>query len=220
MFRDVLASLLCLIVLAGCGETQHPVRQETLAPPVDEPEETGDEVAAGPSGPVEDGPSLAPGHPPMPPMAPARVEMKVTAPEGWKAVQPRSRMIQAEFALPKAENDEADGRLTVTVAGGSIEANVDRWRGQFEDLEEKPVEEIDVSGTKVTLVDFSGTYNERRGMMGPVTPRSGYRMLGAIIALPDEMVFVKGYGPQATMAQYVEDFRAFVESLASSDKTE
>ena len=63
------------------------------------------------------------------------------------------------------------------------------------DLEEKPVEEVDVSGTKVAFIDFSGTYNEMRGMMGPVTKRPGYRMLAAIITTPDGNVVRQGVRP-------------------------
>ncbi len=151
----------------------------------------------------------------VPAMPPASGKLKVNAPGPWTTVQPKSSMIQAEFALPKVEGDESDGRLTVMMAGGSIDANVQRWRGQFEELEDKPVEEIDVSGTKVTLVDFGGTFNERRGMMGPVTKRPDYRMLAAIVVMPNGSLFVKAYGPKNTMALHAKDFRAFVESLAS-----
>ena len=222
MSRVLPALWLCLSVVIGCGETRHPVRQETMAPPVAEPEGPEDEAPAGPPAGTGEERALPPGHPPMsamqgamPPMASSRGEIKVSAPEAWKPVQPRSGMIQAEFALPKAEGDENDGRLTVMTAGGTVDANVQRWRGQFEELEDKPTEEIDVSGTKVTLVDLAGTYNERRGMMGPVTKRSGYRMLAAIIPTPEGLLFAKGYGPKATMAMYADDFRSFVETLAS-----
>lgn len=153
-------------------------------------------------------------------MAAAPRDLEIEAPKGWRVVQPTSRMIQAEFALPKADGDDQDGRLTIMMAGGTIDANVQRWRGQFEDLDAKPVEEIDVSGTKVTLVDFSGTYNEMRGMMGPVTKRPGYRMLAAIIPKPGGLLFVKGYGPKNTMAKNADAFRAFVESLAAPSSKE
>lgn len=220
MFRALLASLLCLIVVAGCGETQHPVRHETVAPAA--PGDSGEADRIAFSAGSDKTPALPPGHPPMsamqggmPGMAPAGPQLKVATPEGWNAVQPKSSMIQAEFALPKVEGDESDGRLTVMMAGGSIDANVQRWRGQFTELEDKPVEEFEVEGNKVTLVDLSGTFNEQRGMMGPVTKQPGYRMLAAIVTMPDGLLFVKGYGPKNTMAKYADDFRAFVESLAS-----
>ena len=158
--------------------------------------------------------SAMPGGMPAMSMSAAGRGLKVTAPEEWVVVQPKVSMIQAEFALPKVEGDENDGRLTVMAAGGSVKMNVDRWRSQFADLKDKPTEEIDVSGTKVTLVDLSGTFNEQRGM-GPVTQRPAYRMLAAILETPDGLLFVKGYGPENTMAKYAEDFRPFVESLAS-----
>ena len=74
---------------------------------------------------------------------PEECPLKISATEGWNVVQRKSAMIQAEFALPKAEGDVRDGRLTVVKAGGSIDANIRRWRHQFEELKEKPVEEID-----------------------------------------------------------------------------
>ena len=138
----------------------------------------------------------------------------IDGPEGWRVVKPRSVMIQAEFALPKAEGDAREGRLTVVKAGGSVDLNIKRWRHQFEELKEKPVEKTDVSGTEVTLVDFSGTYKERQVGGGAVDRRPGYRMLGAILSKPDGLWFVKGYGPEKTMARHEEAFRAFVEALA------
>lgn len=133
----------------------------------------------------------------------------------WLSVRPRSVVIEAEFALAKAEGDERDGRLTVVKAGGTIAANIERWRYQFEQLKEKPVEEIDVSGTKVTLVDLSGTYKEYGGIGKSVIKRTGYRMLGAIISKPDGLWFVKGYGPEKTMPRHVDAFRAWVKSRAA-----
>jgi hypothetical protein len=213
MFRVLLSFSFLPILVTGCGETRHPVRQETVALPAPESEDSG--AAA-----------LPPGHPPMsamqstmPAMPPSGGDLQITAPEGWIAVQPTGMMRpDAEFALPKVEGDEDHGRLTVMRAGGSIEANLERWRGQFEELQDKPAEETDVSGTKVTLVDFSGTFNEQRGMTGTTVKRPGYRMLAAIVELPDGLLFVKAYGPANTMAKHADEFRDFVESLATPDQ--
>ncbi len=223
MFRVPCLPLLYLIVVAGCGETRYPVRQETAAPPAPETASSGGTASTDLPADRGEEPSLPPGHPPvsaaeggMPSAPPSDNSLQLKVPDGWKAVQPRNEMIQAEFALPKAEGDEDDGRLTVTWARGSIQMNIDRWRGQFEQLEDKPVEHLDLSGTKVTVVDFSGNYNEQQVMMGPVTKRPGYRMLAAIIEKAEGMLFVKGYGPANTMAAHADEFRGFVESLAAS----
>ena len=54
-------------------------------------------------------------------------DFKVTAPAAWKQQQPKSQILSHEFSAPAAEDDKTDGRLTVMQAGGSIDANIDRW---------------------------------------------------------------------------------------------
>ena len=108
MFRPLLAMSLCLIVMAGCGETRHPVRQETMAPSIPEAEasESADrtEPLAG-SGQKTNASPWTSSHVAMqdnlPVVPPTRAESTVTAPQAWKVVQPRSSMIQAEYALPR-----------------------------------------------------------------------------------------------------------------------
>src|SRR5688500_16404032 len=56
---------------------------------------------------------------------------QITAPGAWKQQQPKSSIVQYEFASPAVEGDKTDGRMTVMAAGGSIDANVERWYGQF-----------------------------------------------------------------------------------------
>ena len=52
------------------------------------------------------------------------------APAGWKRVQPKSGIVETEFSIPSA-GDLPPGRMTVMGAGGSVQANVERWYGQF-----------------------------------------------------------------------------------------
>lgn len=140
---------------------------------------------------------------------------RLTGPKSWVRKQPAVRgFVLAEFALPKAEGDDADGRLTVSTAGGSIESNIDRWRSQFGDKPEKEnKDKLDVGGTAVTIVDFTGTYRDQRGMMGPTTDRPNYRMLGAIFVAGGQTHFVKAYGPAKTMAAHADEFRDFLRTL-------
>ena len=80
----------------------------------------------------------------------------------WESVKPRSRMLEYEIKVPRAEDDKRDGRLTIMGAGGSIEANVARWEGQFSQSDGTPtkakVTEETVEDMKVTMVDISGVY--------------------------------------------------------------
>ena len=138
-----------------------------------------------------------------------------TLPEGWKSKPASSSFVLAELILPKAEGDDADGRLTVSVAGGAIEANIDRWRDQFGGKPDPASEERkEINGLEVVLVDFGGEFNDQRGPLAPATKRAGYRMLAAIIPLDGELHFVKAVGPKATIAAHAERFQQFIGSVA------
>ena len=45
--------------------------------------------------------------------------------KNWKQVQPRSRIVETEFAIEPVKPDDQPGRMTSMGAGGSIEANID-----------------------------------------------------------------------------------------------
>lgn len=142
----------------------------------------------------------------------------LTAPKDWKRGQPRSNLIEHEFALPGEKKEQEPGRLTIMAAGGSVEQNVERWLGQFADRKEEKVEpkEIEVAGKKVLLVDISGTFRDQRGPFTPAVERKDYRMLGAILPLGEKgqgNVFLKLTGPAATIEHQAKAFQEFVESL-------
>jgi hypothetical protein len=139
-------------------------------------------------------------------------EITFTAPEGWQRKAPQSTFIQAEFALPKAEGDDADGRLTVSSAGGSIEANIERWKGQFTKLENSHQEKFEVAGVAATLVHLSGEFNDQRGPFAPAVSRPDYQMIAAIIPLGEQPFFVKATGPQKTLEAHAEAIKQFVTS--------
>jgi len=199
---------ICLLLLAGCGDQHHPAVRGTApeAQPADEtrarsPEPFHSNVAAGPSA-ESLGPEVDLG------------EARFKAPSGWVRKQPRSGIIQAEFSLPRVDPDTVDGRLTVAVAGGTIQENVDWWRRQFGEKPEKESQEkLTVAGIAVTLVDFSGTYTGQRGMMGGAEEGKGYRMLGAILDVGGQLHFVKCYGPHKTVDAHAAEFRSFIQSV-------
>lgn len=86
--------------------------------------------------------------------------LTLTAPKGWPRKTPQSTLVQAEFVLPRAEGDALDGRLTLGVVGGSVEANIDRWKDQFGGKPEKANQEkIDVNRISPPR---NGTIDQRR----------------------------------------------------------
>ena len=142
------------------------------------------------------------------------------APESWQRKKPQTNIIEHEFAAPKAEGDEADGRLTVMGAGGSIDDNINRWIGQFTQpdggstKERATVKKLAVGGQEVHWVDISGTFKDQRGPFAPAVEREGYRMLAAIIVTKNSgNYFVKFYGPQKTIAENEKPFKSMIEGL-------
>lgn len=141
----------------------------------------------------------------------------------WKKVKPRSRIVEFEIKVPKVEGDEKDGRLTIMGAGGSIQANIERWHGQFSqpdggDTSEKTkVKKDKVNGQDVTMVDITGTFLDKPGgpfAGGKTIERKNYRMLAAIIETEqDGNYFVKLYGPKKTIDKNEKKFVAMIKSV-------
>lgn len=153
--------------------------------------------------------------------------LSLEAPTGWRRVQPKSGMIETEFAIPsegKAPDNAplAPGRMTVMGAGGSVEANIDRWYGQFAQPDGSSTKDkaatktFRVAGRDVTLVDISGTYKDSPGgpfAGGKTVDRPGYRMLAAIVEGADGNYFLKFYGPAGTVERHADGFRHMVEGM-------
>lgn len=150
--------------------------------------------------------------------------IQFTAPGNWKKVKPRSNMLEAEFEIAKVGDDENNGRLTIMGAGGSINANIDRWIGQFTNADGSPLADVEtttseIAGQKVHMVDLYGTFADGMGgPVGPKTDREDYRMLGAIIETEiDGKYFVKFYGPKKTVDENAAAFKKMLQSLKVDD---
>jgi hypothetical protein len=145
-----------------------------------------------------------------------------TTPVGWKPEAQRPMRL-ATYTIAAAPGDKAGGECGVYYfgpgQGGSVEANLDRWIGQFLQADGKPsraaakIATRTVHGLKITSVDVSGAYT---GMGGPTAspgrPAPGYRLLGAIVEGPQGSVFLKFTGPERTVAH---NRPAFEKMLAS-----
>jgi hypothetical protein len=137
----------------------------------------------------------------------------LTAPAGWERKPASSSFVLAEFVLPRAGGDDADGRLTVSTAGGTVEANIERWKGQFEPQPEAASQEVvDVGGLQTTIIDLSGTFNDQRGPFAPGERRPGYRMIAAVIPVAGQLHFIKATAPQKTIESHAGAIRQFIRS--------
>jgi len=150
--------------------------------------------------------------------------LKLKVPAGWVEQTPTSSMRQAQFSLPKADGDTADGELVVFYfgpgQGGSVEANIDRWIGQIgqpdgsSSKDKAKTSKKVVSGFPVTIVDVSGTY--QASMMPGSSERHnnpGYRMLAAVVESSEGPWFFKLVGPEKTIAKWSGSFDQFINTI-------
>lgn len=144
-------------------------------------------------------------------------------PDGWVEEKPTSSSRQMQFRLPRVKEDKEDAQLVVSYfpgGGGTPQANVDRWIGQFTTQDGKPASDKartthkDINGMHVTVVDVSGTYFNSMGpMQGSMEPKPGFRMLGAIAEAESGPWFIKLTGPERTVAHWEPGFHQFLASM-------
>jgi hypothetical protein len=139
-----------------------------------------------------------------------------SVPGSWTEGQ-GSAMRVATYDVPAPPGTEA-GQCAVFYfgpgQGGDVDANVDRWAGQFKEKPSPEPERRSVSGVAVTLVDIGGTYlNPGGGMMQSRGEKPNYRLLGAIVEAPEGNVFFKLTGPEATVASAEAAFDGLVDSI-------
>ena len=128
----------------------------------------------------------------------------------------------AEFVVPRADADVEDGEVVVYFFGGSggtVDANIERWVGQFRTAAGRPVEAparsvATIGDLKVTQVEVSGTYvAEVRPGSAERFNKPNFRMRAAVIETPTGPYFVKFTGPAATVARAAAAFDQFIRSV-------
>lgn len=143
------------------------------------------------------------------------VAVKWTTPGRWKAGPPKE-MRTATYLIPAATGDSEDAECAVfTNIGGGVQANIDRWVGQFEKTDGPQIQkQTTINGLTVTTVEVSGTFKGGGPTMGQSSaPKTDYRLLGAIAEGPEGEVFFKLTGPGKTVAAAQGEFEAMLKSL-------
>lgn len=175
---------------------------------------------------------LAEEEDPPVPMAPARVDstfdttktvppsggateidgIQFQVPSGWEqvALSPAQQgMISASFRIPDAGKDV---KLTLSSVGGGIQANLQRWKGQFQlKPGESPVEKtIRVDGVDAVWLDLRGTFDSGPTIDSQVD--SGMRMIGVAIPRSPRDFYLKLTGPREQILNIETEFQDFVKS--------
>jgi hypothetical protein len=137
------------------------------------------------------------------------------APARWQSVPNTSSMRLATYRVPHAPGDAEDGDLSVMQAGGSVDANVQRWIGQFDAEGQKTAKRSTkkVSGLEVTILEVEGTY--AGGMGKDRGDASGWALLGAVVATPGMPHFFKLTGPAKSVKAARAEFDQLVATFAA-----
>src|SRR5262249_21146819 len=119
----------------------------------------------------------------------------------------------ATYRVPRAPGDGKDAELSIMQAGGSVEANAERWIGQFDSLSQKSAKRSTrkVGPLEVTIVEVQGTYS---GGMGAQASRTGGRLPAATAPTSNMPCFFRPPGPAKSVLAACSDFDALVASLA------
>lgn len=148
--------------------------------------------------------------------------LKWTVPTGWKTEEGTRPVRAATYSIAPAAGDTAGSECVVYFfgngQGGSVEANLDRWKGQVLGPDGKPADskiaKRTVHGLPVTTIDTSGDYGGMgRPMAESKSVQNNYRLLGAIVEGPDGNVFLKFTGPAKTIAANQAAFEHLVDSF-------
>jgi hypothetical protein len=136
-----------------------------------------------------------------------------TAPSGWTSKGP-APMRAATYTVGDAE---CVVYFFGQGQGGSVEANMTRWKGQFT-VNGQPAPGKTAAKTIHTLnantLDITGAYAGMGGPnMAPLAPKADYRMLAAIVEGPGGNIFVKFTGPVKTVTANLQKYDALLNSI-------
>lgn len=241
MLRHASVALLTAGLLAGCSKEQAPDRAEQAAAqtsgtgqpqpsgkPSADPHGSAGAQAASPHG---HGTGMPTAGSPAPAAGQTTADGKrvlggiaVAAPAGWKEEPVTSNMRRGQWKID-AEGGQAE--LIVYYFGqggaGSVQANLERWYGQFEQPDGKPSKEVaqttekTIADMKVTRVEVGGRYvAEVRPGTGQRHDVPSARMLAAIVEAPDGAYYFKLVGPEATVKAVTASFDSMLDSVSKT----
>ena len=153
--------------------------------------------------------------PPPQPVAFRIGSVRFDRPDGWSYSRPNDGVRAAQL-----ETKAGATSLVITFtrfppgSGGSVQANIDRWIGQFVSTETPSViQKPDGTALSLTIVKISGTM--RGGVPGgPTKDSPGSLLLGSILESQDGLVVVKLAGPKSAVSREEKIFTDLVQAAA------
>ncbi len=146
------------------------------------------------------------------------LDYTATVPQTWTSRPPASKMRLAEYIAGPPGGAEVVVYFFGPSQGGTVGANLERWKAQFSNPDGKPVIEKvshEKSGAfNITIAEYLGTY--ARGIGAGSSPQDALpnHMLIAVIAeTPKGSVIFQMFGPTAATEAQRAAYLAFVRSM-------
>ena len=154
----------------------------------------------------------------------AAKDITLNVPTSWKQSPASNNLRTAQFAIPKVEGDKDDAELVVYFfggAGGGVNANLERWSGQFQPGGKKQkIYKGESKQGEYYLLDITGVYNKPIGppINRQTNPTPGYQMLAVVLMVKDKgNYFLKLTGPQKTVASAAQALRIAIDADATKE---
>ena len=152
-------------------------------------------------------------------------EINLTVPVSWQQKAATNNFRLAQFDIPKVGGDPEDGEFVVFSfggGGGGVDANIQRWIGQFQSKDRKmKLTSGKCPHGEYVLVDISGTWMKPVGRMidQRTVEMPNARVLGVILKVKDAgNYFLRLTGPKKTTSANADAFRAAIGADAKSEK--
>ena len=173
-----------------------------------------------PEGPGASTETPGPGEMPMtgespPPARDPGIEWQT--PKRWVAELAQGMRL-ASYVVPAAGGVSENAQCAVyhvgSGQGGGVDANLERWIGEFEDPGTPARRTREIHGLRLSQVEVTGAYAAHAGAPGEAAGvKSGWTLLGAIVEGPAGAVFFKLTGPGTTVTAAAKEFDGMLATL-------
>jgi hypothetical protein len=160
---------------------------------------------------------------PLEKLADGRVALgpfSMAVPAGWAENPSTSSMRAAQFTLPSPGGDaEVIVYHFGETGAGSVQANIDRWLGQFKQPDGKPssevakIEKAQLAGQDASVVSVAGRYVAPATPGGTPQDKPDQALVAAIVPSPKGPYYFRLLGSKAAVAAHESAFRQALSTL-------
>lgn len=210
--------IVAVLIIAYVGWTRNMQHPATAAMQTDKPAEDAPDAMPPATDPSAGGATGPGGEAPRVPVVESATNPGIdwNVPASWKNEGPTSMRL-ATYVVKGPNQTEAQCAVYFfgPGQGGGVDANLQRWQGEFKDTVTPKLDRFNANGIPVATMRAEGTYLAHVGMMGQGTETEmpNWAMLGAIAEGPHGSVFFKFTGPAGVMDAASADFSKMLKSI-------